>query len=230
MFLEQISMLSQFNAVSVTLRLFMALIIGAALGLEREQKQRPAGLRTYTLVCVGSALAAVTSLYMAELYGSTVDPSRIPAQIISGIGFLGAGTIMVTRIYRVKGLTTAAGLWCCAAIGIAVGVGFYSGALLSGIMIVVSLRLFSFVDKRFIKFNKYIYCYAEYKSKSFIKELVCYTRKNDYQIFDLEISKDAGDGGYFATFQIKIRNPEKREEVLSEMQELQECIVLEEIQ
>lgn len=230
MWLENIPMLSEFNTISVVLRLFIALIIGAALGLEREQKQRPAGLRTYTLVCVGSALASITNLYMSEVYGLNVDPSRIPAQIISGIGFLGAGTIMVTKIYRVKGLTTAAGLWCCAAIGIAVGVGFYSGAILSGVMIVVSLRLFAFVDKRFIKFSKYIYCYSEYKTKEFIKQLVSYARKYDYQIFDLEISKDAGDAGYFATFQIKIKNPEKREEVLSEMQDLPECVVLEEIQ
>lgn len=139
MILENIDFLNEFNGVSVFVRLILALILGALLGIERERKQRPAGLRTYTLVCLGSALAAVTNEYICTIYPSA-DPARIPAQIVSGIGFLGAGTILVTKEHQVKGLTTAAGLWCCAAVGIAVGSGFYYGAILAGILIVVSLR------------------------------------------------------------------------------------------
>lgn len=228
MVLEHIQILNEFNMVSVVLRLLFAMVIGALLGLEREQKQRPAGLRTYTLVCVGAALASVTNLYMCQMYPG-VDPSRIPAQIVSGIGFLGAGTIMVTKIHKVKGLTTAAGLWCCAAVGIAVGAGFYTGAILAGVMIVVSLRMFAFVDKKFAKYNKYIYCYTEYNSKEFIRQLVWYAKKNQYQVLDLEISKDSSDGTFFATFQLKVSNPEKREEILADLQKLPECAILEEM-
>ncbi|MGN0318164.1 MAG: MgtC/SapB family protein [Lachnospira sp.] len=228
MFLEQLEILKDFNIVSVIVRLTMALFLGALLGLEREQKQRPAGLRTYTLVCVGSALASITNLYMCQMYAG-VDPSRIPAQIISGIGFLGAGTILVTKVHRIKGLTTAAGLWCCAAVGIAVGAGFYSGALISGLMIIVSLRLFSFVDDRFSNHSKYMNFYAEYMSKDFISDLITYSRENNYQLFDLEISRDSKGESFFATFQLKITNPGMRLAIRSDLQNLPGCTVIEEL-
>lgn len=229
MWLEKIEVLSEFNEISVIVRLFLALVIGALLGVERERKQRPAGLRTYILVCVGSALATITNLYMCKTFGN-VDPSRIPAQIVSGIGFLGAGTILVTKVYRIKGLTTAAGLWCCAAVGIATGAGFYTGAILTGILIVVSLRLFSIVDKRLARYNKYMHCYVEYRSREFVKGLICYAKEKGFHVSDLEITKDSNDGGYFATFQLKITDPQKRAEVVLEMQDLPECIAVEEIE
>ena len=229
MFLDKIEVLREFNVISVVIRLFLALIIGAALGIEREQKQRPAGFRTYILVCVGSALATITGIYLNDLYGTVVDPSRIPAQIVSGIGFLGAGTIIVTRVYRVKGLTTAAGLWCCAAVGIAAGAGFYTGAILSGIMIMVSLRVFAVVDRRLSKYNKYIHCYVEYKSKDFVRELICYVKKNNFRLHDLEISKDTSDGVFFATFELRVDNPHERTEIVTTLQSLPGCVMLEEI-
>ena len=213
MILENIDFLNEFNGVSVFVRLILALILGALLGIERERKQRPAGLRTYTLVCLGSALAAVTNEYICTIYPSA-DPARIPAQIVSGIGFLGAGTILVTKEHQVKGLTTAAGLWCCAAVGISVGSGFYYGAIFAGILIVVSLRVFSIV---------------EYNSKVFIRELIFYAKKSGYQILDLEITKDSSSGTYFATFQLKITNPSLRTLVLASVQELSDCILAEEM-
>ena len=219
MILENIDFLNEFNGVSVFVRLILALILGALLGIERERKQRPAGLRTYTLVCLGSALAAVTNEYICTIYPSA-DPARIPAQIVSGIGFLGAGTILVTKEHQVKGLTTAAGLWCCAAVGISVGSGFYYGAIFAGILIVVSLRVFSIVDKNFL---------VEYNSKVFIRELIFYAKKSGYQILDLEITKDSSSGTYFATFQLKITNPSLRTLVLASVQELSDCILAEEM-
>lgn len=229
MWLEKINILREFNGVSVIVRLFLALIIGMLLGVERERKQRPAGLRTYILVCVGSTLATITNLYMCEFFDN-VDPARIPAQIISGIGFLGAGTIIVTKVYRVKGLTTAAGLWCCAAVGIATGAGFYTGAIITGLLIVISLKVFSVVDRRLAKYNKYICCYVEYRNREFIRHLICYAKKKEYHVLDLEITKDKNDGGYFCTFQLKISDPENRAEIIPEIQELPECVVVEEIE
>lgn len=226
MFLEDIKLLSEFNAVSVVVKLLLALVIGALMGLERERKQRPAGIRTYTLVCVGSALACITNLYLNTLYPG-IDPARIPAQIISGVGFLGAGTIMVTKINRIRGLTTAAGLWCCAAVGIAIGAGFYTGGILAGVIIIGSLRLFEVVDNHYARNSRYITCYAEYNSKAFIKELVMYAKKNDYQMYDLDITKDSD--GFFATFQLKVNNPEKRQEIIDAIQEFEDCVLVEEI-
>lgn len=224
----ELKILNEFNVFSVIVRLLLALLLGALLGVERERRQRPAGLRTYTLVCLGSALAAVTNGYICTLYPGA-DPSRIPAQIVSGIGFLGAGTILVTKVHQIKGLTTAAGLWCCAAVGIAVGAGFYYGAIIASVLVIISLRVFSYVDKSFMKYNKYMNLYVEYNSKRFIRELISFAKKSGYQVINLEITKDSDSDTYFAVFQLKITNPELRPLVLASVQDLSDCILAEEV-
>lgn len=126
--------------LSMVLRLVVACILGGIIGFEREHVHRPAGLRTHILVCVGSALVMVTSEYIYYHYSSkvNVDPARLGAQVISGIGFLGAGTIIKEGI-SVKGLTTAASLWAVSCVGIAVGIGFYAGAIIATIIIFLIL-------------------------------------------------------------------------------------------
>ena len=116
------------------LRLVLAMIFGGLIGLEREIGNRPAGFRTHTLVCMGSVLVMMTSEFMLDIYSSvSIDPARLGAQVISGIGFLGAGTILKDGS-RVRGLTTAASLWVVACIGLAIGVGFYWGALIATLL------------------------------------------------------------------------------------------------
>ena len=114
--------LREVTYLAVALRVFAAVLIGGILGLERGMKNRPAGLRTYMLVCVGACVIMLTNQYVFQVY-STGDPVRMGAQVVSGIGFLGAGTIVVTRRNQIKGLTTAAGLWSAAGVGLALGVG-----------------------------------------------------------------------------------------------------------
>jgi putative Mg2+ transporter-C (MgtC) family protein len=114
----------------VLLRLFVAAALGAAIGLEREWRERQAGLRTHLLVCVGSALFTLVSAYGFSDWGARVDPTRIAAQIVTGIGFLGAGAI-IRQGLSVRGLTTAATLWLVAAIGMAIGAGYWAGALIA---------------------------------------------------------------------------------------------------
>ena len=129
------------NIFSVILRLFLAVLYGGIIGLERGASKHPPGFRTHILVCVGATLAMLTNQYICEtgLY-SPADPSRLGAQVITGVGFLGVGTILVTGGQKIKGLTTAAGLWASACIGLALGIGFYSGAIAAGILVFVSLR------------------------------------------------------------------------------------------
>ena len=110
---EFIGMMEELNSVSIIARLCLAVLCGGIIGVERGRKGRPAGFRTHILVCLGSALAMMTNAYLIEYYGGG-DPARLGAQVISGIGFLGAGTIIVTGRQQVKGLTTAAGLWASA--------------------------------------------------------------------------------------------------------------------
>lgn len=132
----------------VILRLFLAVLFSGLIGLEREVSGRAAGFRTHILVCVGSTLVMLTAMHLVDLYRgiASVDPGRVAAQVVSGIGFLGAGTIIQIRD-SVRGLTTAAGLWAAAGIGLAVGSGFYVGAVATTIIVLMVLYLLSRVEQ-----------------------------------------------------------------------------------
>lgn len=134
---------------NIVIRLVLAIILSGAIGLERESIRRPAGLRTHILVCVGSTLVMLTSLYLFEEFKeiTNLQPDRLGAQVISGIGFLGAGTI-IRDGNNVKGLTTAAGLWAVACIGLAIGSGFYTGAIASTLLVLFTLIAFGEIEKR----------------------------------------------------------------------------------
>jgi len=144
------------STTEMILRLALACLLGALIGLERESLNRPAGLRTYTLVCVGSALAMIVSLDMYYQYHNTVnaDPGRIAAQVVSGIGFLGAGTIMREGA-TVRGLTTAAGLWVVACVGLAVGAGLYAAAIITAALILFVLIYFFRFEQRITGMREY---------------------------------------------------------------------------
>jgi len=152
------------SVYEIIFKLALACILGALIGLERESLNRPAGLRTYTLVCVGSTLAMIVSIDIYMQYYQTVnaDPGRIAAQVVSGIGFLGAGTIMREGA-SVRGLTTAAGLWVVACIGLAVGAGLYIPAVATTVLIL-------FVLIYFIRFEQFFTGMREYKGLVIVVE------------------------------------------------------------
>lgn len=132
----------------ILIRLALSIMLSGLIGIERESIKRPAGFRTYILVCVGSTLVMLTSIYIFYDFIdiTTLQPDRLGAQVISGIGFLGAGTI-IKEGSTVKGLTTAAGLWAMACIGLAVGAGFYIGSILTTVLVLITLALFSRVEE-----------------------------------------------------------------------------------
>jgi putative Mg2+ transporter-C (MgtC) family protein len=137
--------------ISVFWRLFLSVVLSGILGLEREKKGSPAGLRTHVLVSLGSTLYVLASLHLYEMLdgGSMADPSRIASNIVTGIGFLGAGTI-IRNPENVKGLTTAASIWVAAAIGMSIGFGFWSGAVLTAFFGLFTLRLLRTFEVRVI--------------------------------------------------------------------------------
>ena len=145
---------------AIVLRILSAAILGGILGVERGRKNRAAGLRTYMLVCVGSCLIMLTNQYIYQVFQSG-DPVRMGAQVVSGIGFLGAGTIIVTRRSQIRGLTTAAGLWADAAVGLALGVGFYEAAFLGGGIIFVVLTLMQRWDSWMHRTSRSLEVYVE---------------------------------------------------------------------
>ena len=229
MVLENISILSHLNLLSIIVRITLALILGGLLGMERQQKQRPAGFRTYIVVCLGATLACITNVYMVNYLGGG-DPARIPAQVISGIGFLGAGTILVTRNSHVKGLTTAAGLWCVATIGIAVGCGFYTGAILCTIAIEFSLGFLMYFDKKMSYNSKYISFYAEFSDSKYIKELIIFTKKESIIMHDLDMFKAPDSQNIMATFTIQMKNKSMRDDVSNIICNFDGLVFIEELQ
>ena len=141
MMLQLPEVLTTLTPWSVALRILLALLIGGCIGSERGRHGRAAGLRTHILVCLGSTMTTLIGLYSTNMLGSVGDPMRIGAQVVSGISFLGVGTIMVRNRSHVTGLTTAAGLWATACIGLGVGAGFYWAALLATIAVLLMMQI-----------------------------------------------------------------------------------------
>ena len=200
---------NELTICSILLRTVLSMLLSGILGYEREKKRRPAGFRTYIVVCLGSSLAMMTGIYLTELYG-TGDPGRIAAQVISGIGFLGAGTILVTKQNQVKGLTTAAGLWASACLGLALGAGFYTGAILSFAGIWSSLKILQKVDSYLYVHSKVMNLYVEFNSVSDVSKFISYARSENCSVRNLEMnrSKNAdGSVSISAVMSLKFEEP-----------------------
>lgn len=188
MILEQITILRELTLPSILVRTFLAMLFGGILGYEREKRHRPAGFRTYILVCLGATLAMMVGLYISALTG-TSDAARIPSQVVSGIGFLGAGTILVTKQNQVKGLTTAAGLWTLACLGLALGAGFYTAAIICFAAIWISIRLLLIVDKRLSAPSKTVSLYVEFLKMEYLSSFISFARSQNCSVENLEITR-----------------------------------------
>lgn len=164
--------LNEFNEISILVRIFLAMILGGCIGLEREKNKRPAGFRTHILVCVGACMTALIGFFVWHETGGTSEPMRISAQVISGIGFLGVGTILVKEHDHITGLTTAAGLWATATIGIACGCGFYIGALLGTLVVAVTAAVLFKLEARGRRKNRKVILYVEITRAERLNEYV----------------------------------------------------------
>lgn len=201
--------LKDLNLLSVTARLLLSLVCGGILGVERGRKKRPAGFRTYMLVCMGAALVMITNQYITEIYGGT-DPARMGAQVISGIGFLGAGTIIVTGRNRVKGLTTAAGLWAAACVGLSLGIGFYTGAVVGCVLIFVVMALLQRLDDWVMASTKVINLYVEFELMSDVGIFIRYVKEQGFRISDLEMTRANGVEDKGTAILCTLRLPKKK--------------------
>lgn len=172
---------------SVALRMTLAVVCGGIIGIEREYKRRPAGFRTHILICLGAAMTTLTSQYLYLVLGQYTDMARLGAQVVAGIGFIGAGTIIVTRRQRVKGLTTAAGLWAAAIIGLALGGGFYEGGLFATVLIMVAELFFSRVEYRMLKNAPEVNLYIEYSDNRTMDVLLQEFRERGLKILNMGI-------------------------------------------
>ena len=182
-----------FHMGGAVLRIFLAVICGAVIGIEREYKRRPAGFRTHILICLGASLTTLTSQYLALAAQYTTDPARLGAQVIAGIGFIGAGTIIVTKRRQVKGLTTAAGLWASAIVGLAIGTGFVEAGLLATAFIIVVEILLSRLEWYIMTTARTINLYVEYAMNDALVNVTDYLRAESVRVSDLQITKSGAE-------------------------------------
>lgn len=193
--------LRQLNMASMMLRIVLAMFIGGFMGFERERKRRPAGFRTYMLVALGAAMTMILSQYLnfmlngpwlatATEVGIKTDVSRFGAQVINGIGFLGAGTIIVTGRQEVKGLTTAAGLWASACMGLAIGAGFYEGAIIGFMLMFLCVKLLPYIEDMIMINSRYMNIYAEMDNLETLSTIISGARADGFKVYDVDFAQD----------------------------------------
>lgn len=228
--------LREFHFVSVIFRLCIAMLAGGLVGLERENKGRPAGFRTYMLTSLGAALTMLICLYVyhqmfgpwdaiRKEIGITMDVSRLSAQVINGIGFLGAGTIIVSAMQQVRGLTTAAGLLASACMGLAAGAGFYECILLAFLFIILVIKLFEPVEVWIQNTSHDLNLYIEFASFDSLSEIIANMKAQDVQIFSVDLDRKEKNrfhrqSGVFSIYQ-NVKQPHSV--LLSKLAEL-DCI------
>ena len=225
-----LEMLYDVNCISYIIRLALATILGGIIGMERESKRHSAGFRTFTLVCIGATLATISNIYLFEITGNT-DTGRISAAVISGVGFLGVGTIIVTRKNIVRGLTTAAGLWATACLGVALGAGMILESLVSFILIMVTMSIFSRFSNYMASHNRYIIVYIEINKGRDTESLFSYLRENDYKIVTMEKKKEkvSRETDFVINLEIDMKTKTPHADIIRELSELESINYVEEV-
>jgi putative Mg2+ transporter-C (MgtC) family protein len=215
---------------SIILRIVVAIVFGGVIGFERGIKNRPAGMRTYMLVALGSAIVMMTNQYANQAYGAG-DIVRMGAQVVSGIGFLGAGTIIVTHRNQIKGLTTAAGLWSAACMGLAVGLGLYELALVGGFMIFVVLTLLHNLDNRMRRRTRMVEIYVELCPEYSIGDFISYAHEKGIATSALQIEHDNVISGKGRAFVITLKSKSRMNhtQIIDTMKELEAISYIEEL-
>lgn len=219
--------LREITTVAVLVRLFFAVICGGAIGIEREHKRRTAGFRTHILICLGAAMTTMISQFLFREMHMYTDIGRLGAQVIAGIGFIGAGTIIVTKRRQVKGLTTAAGLWTCAIIGLAVGAGYYEAAILATVIILLAEIFFSRFEYWVLNNARNINIYVEYSGTDNLDSVIKTLKTYRVVILDLEITKSGSNS--CAIFQLQLPKKLSHDKLMTVMSTSEGIISVEEL-
>ena len=240
--LDWLEYLRQLNIWSMMLRVLCAMAAGGLVGFERERKGRPAGFRTYMLVCLGAALTMLLSQYeyymlthdwaeLAAEIGLRTDVSRFGAQVVNGIGFLGAGTIIVTGRQEVKGMTTAAGLWASACTGLAIGAGFYECVLLAFLLISLVIRVLPHVENYVVENARNMNIYVEFNSLDDVGDILNRIKSQNVQIYDVELNHGREEKSRHpsAVFSIRLNQKQMHTQVLAAISELESVRTIDEI-
>lgn len=231
-----------FSTAALFVKLFLAVFLGGMIGLERGHKHRAAGSRTYMIVCLGATLTVLISQYdswlvtevwhdISEMLGRKVDVTRYAEKVIGGIGFLGAGTIIVTGRQEVKGLTTAAGLWTSACMGLAIGSGFYECAILGFVLILFTTVVLEKVSAWVVSKARNMDLYVEFEKMENLGEIITTIKSMNIQIFDVDIQREKQSNGVTVGAVISSRLPKKEthSNVMSKISKFDFVTVVDEI-
>jgi putative Mg2+ transporter-C (MgtC) family protein len=222
-----ITYMRELNLVTLTVRVILAIIMGGVIGLERGKQGRAAGMRTHILVALGAALTVMIGFFVRAELSLDTDPMRISAQVISGIGFLGVGTIMLKGRFQITGLTTAAGLWATAAIGLALGAGYYEGAIITFIATVLTVTIMHRLEYKLGAHQRRYGLYVEINSDKNIRKIVDFLEEK-YNISGIQVtsprSGTAGNVGIEGNVS-NLRNENPPKKLFSEIEALDYVIV-----
>ena len=194
----------ELTLTSIFVRLLLAVVLGGIIGMERGMKNRPAGLRTYLLVTLGACVVMVTNQYIYQVF-DTGDPVRLGAQVVSGIGFLGAGTIIVTGRNKIRGLTTAAGLWATATVGLAIGIGFYEVALLAGLLVFLVLTVLHKWETYMRRAGNRVELYIELKPGATLREFLDVAREYKLDVSGIHPEADSAEEVGTSSFFVSLK-------------------------
>ena len=220
------------------LRLFAAALCGGLIGIDRGRKRRAAGFRTYMLVCMGAALTMVLGVYLSVMIGDIwgldrssfkIDVSRFGAQVINGIGFVGAGTIIVTGRQQVKGMTTAAGLWASACMGLSIGAGFYQAAIVGCACIIITFVVFSKFESFILARSRNVNLYVEFEHTDDLTTIVEKIKDQGVRIFDIELTKAKGEAYPNAIFSLQLPKKKSHAFVMTAIAEVDSVRNIEEV-
>ena len=184
---------SEWTAQNLIIRIVVSVLLGGAIGLDRGMKHRGAGTKTITVVCLASTLVMLTEQYIQVNFPGLANMNRLAAQVISGVGFLGVGTIIISN-HRVKGLTTAATLWASASVGLAVGIGFIDGAVLITLIMLLSLHVLPFIERFATRKSRYCNVIVDLEGSRYIHRIIQDLKEADISVDSMEISTPHANG------------------------------------
>jgi putative Mg2+ transporter-C (MgtC) family protein len=226
-FLRSVSaFLSEINFITTLIKLILAIFIAGTIGLERGKQGRAAGMRTHILVCIGATLASTLGFYVNQVLDISSDPLRVAAQVISGIGFLGVGTILIKGRFQITGLTTSAGLWVVGAIGLALGAGFYSGAVATFAITMLTITLIGKIEGKLNKKYSRFGIYVEINSDKNVRKIVDFINSN-LTVSDIQVTspRSGTPGNVGIEANVHNQNMATSPDVVAKLLEEQEAVV-----
>lgn len=214
--------------ISIFLRLTLAMGMGAAIGYERAIKKSTAGLRTFSIVCTASAFTMIINEYLIEQYG-TGDAARLAAQVISGIGFLGMGSIILTSRNQVRGLTTAATLWATAILGVAIGAGMLFPSLIAFLIMLFTTTILYYISQRLEHYNRYITIYLEIDRSAGLRQIIDALTEQGFEVMQLQKHKSSPEGDLTLQLDLNLKGKYLHSDIIYHLGQMESIHYIEEV-